>query len=157
MTKTRAGLGLVGWLAVSFSAAAVGGIFTAPGYYQALARPPWAPPAWLFGPVWTVLYFLIGIAAWLVWRKGGFGAAGGALTIFLVQHVLNGLWSWLFFGLREPGIAFAEILLLWALILATTAAFALHSRVASLLMAPYFLWVTYAAALNFALWQMNTI
>jgi translocator protein len=157
MDSKRQWLGLAAWLAVSFAAAAIGGAVTAPEFYESLRKPDWAPPSELFGPVWTVLYALIGIAAWLVWRQGGFSAARGALTLFLIQHALNALWSWLFFGVQDAGLAFAEIVVLWLLIVATTVAFARHNRIAALLLVPYLLWVTYAAALNFALWRMNPI
>lgn len=148
-------IGLAAWLLIAYSAAFVGRMVTAPDFYESLAQPAWAPPTALFGPVWTVLYALIGISAWLVWRRGGFGAARAALTLFLVQHALNALWSWIFFGARELGWAFAEIAVLWLLIAATIAAFGRHSAAAAGLLAPYFVWVTYAAALNFALWRMN--
>ena len=92
-------------------------------FYTQLQRPDWAPPPTIFGPVWTVLYVLMGIAAWLVWRVGGFRAAKSALTLFLVQLALNALWSWLFFGWHRGALAFADILLLWALIVATLIAF----------------------------------
>jgi len=155
MTPVRRWLGLAGWIAISFSASLVGGLVTDPEFYRALDRPAWAPPGWLFGPVWTVLYLLLGVAAWLVWQRGGFGAARGALTLFLAQHAMNALWSWLFFGVRDAGLAFAGIAVLWVLIAATIVAFARHSQAAALLLVPYLLWVSYAAALNFALWRMN--
>jgi translocator protein len=157
MTSTRRWLGLAGWIAVSFSASLVGGLVTDPDFYQSLDRPAWAPPSWLFGPVWSVLYLLLGVAAWLVWRRGGFGAARGALVLFLAQHVMNALWSWLFFGVQDAALAFAGIAVLWVLIAATIAAFTRHSRAAAVLLVPYILWVSYAAALNFALWRMNPI
>ena len=107
MTTGRSALGLAGWLAASFVAAGVGGIATASGvadWYPTIAKPTWTPPSWLFGPVWTVLYAAMAVAAWTVWKKaGGFGAARGALTLHLVQLTLNGAWSWLFFGMRRPG------------------------------------------------------
>jgi tryptophan-rich sensory protein len=113
---------LAGWLAASFVAAALGAVATrqAPEFYAQLVRPDWAPPGWLFGPVWTVLYALMGIAAWRVWRKAGFGSA---LYLFLAQLALNALWSWLFFAWRLGAAAFAEVVVLWALIAATLAAF----------------------------------
>jgi translocator protein len=156
MSPSRQTLGLIGWLAIVFAAAWVGGRVTDPAWYQALQQPPWAPPAWLFGPVWTVLYLMMGTAAWLVWRRGGFAAAAAALTLFLVQLALNAAWSWLFFGLHRPGLAFAEIVLLWMLIAATIVAFRRIHRTAAWLLAPYLLWVTYAAALNFSLWRLNS-
>lgn len=155
MDRTRDVLGLIGWIALSFVPAWLGSMATDPSWYRTLERPTWAPPGWLFGPVWTVLYLLMGIAAWLVWRRGGFGAARLALVLFIVQLVFNGVWSWLFFGLRRPDIALGEIMILWLLIAATAVAFWRHSRAAAWLLAPYLLWVTFAAVLNFAIWQMN--
>ena len=97
----------------------------------------------------------MGVAAWLVWRRRGFGGAAGALALFGVQLVLNAAWSWLFFGLRNPGAAFVEILLLWLAILATIAAFGRHHRLAAMLLFPYLAWVSFAAVLNFRIWQLN--
>jgi tryptophan-rich sensory protein len=148
---------LAGWLGVTFVAAAIGAAASvnAGAFYAQLVRPEWAPPAWLFGPVWTVLYLAIGIAAWLVWRVGGFRAARGALTLFLAQLALNALWSWLFFGWHRGALAFADILLLWALIIATLIAFWRVRVLAGCLLVPYLLWVSFASVLNHAVWQLN--
>lgn len=150
-------LGLVGWLVVSFAASAVGAIASieARSFYGQLVQPAWAPPPWLFGPVWTVLYALMAIAAWLVWRSGGFRANRNALGLFLVQLALNALWSWIFFSWHRGLLAFAEILLLWVLIAATLAAFWRVRPFAGSLLIPYLVWVSFAAVLNFALWQLN--
>jgi tryptophan-rich sensory protein len=147
----------VGWLLVTFAAAAVGAIASieARSFYLQLVRPDWAPPAGVFGPVWSVLYTLIGIAAWRVWRRGGFRAQRGALTLFLVQLVLNALWSWLFFGWHRGALAFADVVLLLASILATLLAFWRAERLAGVLLVPYLAWVSFASALNFAVWQLN--
>jgi tryptophan-rich sensory protein len=156
-TRQKQAVGLVGWLFVSFVAAAIGGaasIQAGPLYVQ-LARPGWAPPSFLFGPVWTVLYALMGIAAWLVWRVGGFRAARSALILFLVQLALNALWSWLFFGWHRGALALADILLLWALIAAALVAFWRIKPLAGVLLVPYLLWVSFASALNYAVWQLN--
>ncbi len=145
-------------LAVCFAAAAVGGIATRPsleGWYSALAKPSWTPPGWLFGPVWTVLYACMALAAWLVWRTRGLAGAKRELALFAVQLALNVAWSWLFFGLRSPGLAFADIVLLLAAIAATTAAFGKVSTTAGLLFVPYLGWVAFAGVLNFAIWRMN--
>ena len=150
-------LGLVGWLVLTFAAGAIGGVASASagGFYQQLVRPEWAPPAWIFGPVWTALYFLIGLAAWLVWRAHGFRRAGIALALFVVQLAANALWTWLFFVWQQGGLAFAEILLLWVLIVGTLVAFwRLHSLAAVLLL-PYLAWVTFACALTFSVWKLN--
>lgn len=150
-------LGLAGWLIVAFVAAAVGAAASvnAGTFYAQLTLPAWAPPGWLFGPVWTVLYLAMGIAAWLAWRAEGFRAARWALALFLVQLVLNALWSWLFFGWQRGALAFAEILLLWVLIVATLIAFFRVRAAAGWLLVPYLLWVSFAAVLNYAIWQLN--
>lgn len=140
-------------------AGALGSLFTAPaisGWYASLARPPIAPPNWVFAPVWTTLFLLMGIALFLVWREGAsHGRVRIALTLFHVQLTLNVLWSALFFGLQSPGAAFVEILVLWLAIIATTAAFASISRVAAWLLAPYLCWVSFAAYLNYLIWVLN--
>lgn len=153
----RRTLGLAGWLAVAFAAAAVGGLGSASAgsFYTELARPTWAPPGWLFGPAWTLLYALMGVAAWLVWMRDGFARNRTALTLFLAQLVANALWSWVFFAWRQGALAFVEILLLWALIAATIIAFRRTSGPAAALMLPYLAWVSYASALNFAIWRLN--
>ena len=153
----RQGIGLAGWLLGSFAAAAVGGVASANagGFYQQLVRPGWAPPPWLFGPVWSVLYLMMGIAAWLVWRDRGFRGARAALTLFVVQLAANALWTWLFFAWRRGALAFGEILLLWVLIAATIVAFWRVRPLAGALLLPYLLWVTFATALTFAVWRMN--
>lgn len=154
---TRSGLGLIGWLLVSFAAGAVGAFATrhAREFYAGLAKPPWAPPGWLFGPVWTVLYLMMGVAAWLVWRQGGWRGAAVALSLFLAQLLCNALWSWLFFAWRRGGLAFADIVLLAALIVATALAFARVRTLAAVLLIPYLAWVTFATALTYALWRSN--
>ncbi len=157
LTKQRRMVGLAAWLVVSFIAAAIGSaasIQAAPFYIQ-LLRPDWAPPPAIFGPVWTVLYVLMGIAAWLVWSVGGFRAAKSALTLFLVQLALNALWSWLFFGWHQGALAFADIVLLWALIAATLISFWRIRPLAGALLVPYLLWVSFASALNYSVWQLN--
>ncbi len=124
-------------------------------FYAELARPSWAPPAWLFGPVWTLLYALMGVAAWLVWRKHGFAGARLALRVYLVQLAANTLWSWLFFGWRLGGPAFAEVLVLWALIVTTIVLFWQRNRLAAAMLLPYIAWVSFASVLNFVVWRMN--
>jgi tryptophan-rich sensory protein len=137
---------LVGSLAARFE----------PGlWYQALARPVWTPPSWVFAPVWTALYILMGLAAWLVWRQSGLKAAALPLSVFLIQLIMNGIWSWIFFGQHNIGLAFAEIILLWFFILITLVLFWKKSPLAGLFLLPYLLWVSFAAALNFAFWRLN--
>jgi translocator protein len=148
-------LALVGWLALCFGAAAFGGLFMPGDWYGTLKKPSWNPPGWVFGPVWTTLYLMMAVAAWLVWRQGGWGKQRKPLVIFLVQLVLNAAWTPLFFGLKNPGLAFAEILLLWLAIAATIAVFRRVSRAAAWLLVPYLVWVSFAAALNFTLWRLN--
>jgi benzodiazapine receptor len=132
-------LGLAGWLLLSFTGAGVGAVASvnAGEFYQQLARPDWAPPAWLFGPVWSVLYLLIGIAAWLVWRERGFRPARTALMLFLVQMAVNALWTWLFFAWQLGALAFIEILVLWGLIVATIIGFWRIRPLAGVLLFPY--------------------
>ncbi|WP_420125921.1 TspO/MBR family protein [Longimicrobium sp.] len=153
----RQGIGLAGWLLGSFAAAAVGGVASANAgdFYQQFVRPGWAPPPWLFGPVWSVLYLLMGIAAFLVWRERGWRGARAALTLFVVQLAANALWTWLFFAWRRGALAFGEILLLWVLIAATIVAFWRVKPLAGALLIPYLLWVSFATALTWAVWQMN--
>jgi translocator protein len=150
-------LTLLGWLVLCYLAAAIGAVASvnAPAFYGELVQPSWAPPAWLFGPVWTTLYTLMAIAAWLVWRAASLAETRLALGLFLVQLAVNALWSWLFFAWQLGGWAFAEVLLLWVLIAATIAAFWRFSRVAAILLVPYLGWVSFAAALNFWLWRAN--
>ncbi len=152
---TRRYAALAGWVLVSFLPSLVGAFFTPGAWYAELDKPSWNPPSWVFGPVWTALYATMGVSAWLVWRERGLSGARGALTLFDVQLALNAAWSWLFFGLQRPGLAFAEIVALWLAIVATLAAFARHSRPAAWLLSPYLAWVTFAAALNFAIWRLN--
>lgn len=150
-------LGLSGWLVVTLVAAAIGAAASvkASTFYTQLVLPSWAPPSWVFGPVWSVLYLAMGIAAWLVWRTAGFGSARRALSLFLIQLALNSLWSWLFFGWHLGALSFADIILLWILIVATLIAFFRVQAIAGWLLIPYLLWVSFALVLNFAIWQLN--
>jgi tryptophan-rich sensory protein len=155
----RQALTLIAFVLVTFAAAGVGGLLTAGGvrdWYPSLHKPAWTPPAWLFGPAWTALYLCIAVAGFLAWRRVGFRAARGTWVLFNAQLVLNAAWSGLFFQLRQPGWAFAEILLLWAAILATAAALFRISAIAGALVVPYLSWVAFAAALNFAIWRLNS-
>jgi benzodiazapine receptor len=152
-------IGLLGWLLLTFAAASIGALASAKAgtFYAQLERPGWAPPGWLFGPVWSILYILMGIAAWLVWRDRGIHRAAGALGLFVIQLAANALWTWLFFVWQQGLWAFVEVLLLWMLILATCAAFWRHRHVAGALLLPYLAWVTFAVVLTWAIWQMNPI
>jgi translocator protein len=142
------------WLVAAFVPAAIGAAFPAPDYYAALRKPAWAPPPWLFGPVWTVLYAMIGVAAWLVARRGGPGTRR-ALGLWGAQLALNAAWTPIFFGLRAPGAALAEIAVMWVAIAATTVAFFGRRTAAGALMLPYLAWVSFATLLNFAIWRLN--
>ena len=155
MTATAKVLGLVGWLVGSLAAGWIGSRYMPGEWYEALAKPGWTPPDAVFAPVWSVLYVLMAVAAWLVWSRAGFAGAGVALSLFIVQLVLNALWSYLFFGARRPDLAFLEVILLWAVILLVTVLFWRETRIAGVLMVPYLAWVGFASCLNFALWQMN--
>ena len=148
-------LALGGWLLLCFAAAALGGFFMPGEWYASLEKPSWNPPGWVFGPVWTALYAVMAVAAWLVWRRGGFAAQRRPLLLFSVQITLNAAWTPLFFGLHRPGLAFAEIVLLWLAIAATLVVFARVSRPAAWLLVPYLAWVSFAAVLNFTLWRLN--
>lgn len=149
--------GLIGWLALSFVAAAIGGIASmdAGAFYGELQKPAWAPPASVFGPVWSLLYALMGIAAWLVWREGAWRAQGGVLWLYVVQLAVNVVWSWLFFAWRMGAASFADIVLLWLLVVATIVGFWRVRALAGALLLPYLAWVTFASALNFTVWQLN--
>jgi translocator protein len=148
-------LGLGGWVALPLLlGGGVGRIFQPGAWYDSLAKPTFNPPDWVFGPVWTLLYILMGVAAWLVWRRYG-ARARGALTLFVAQLAFNVGWSAMFFGLRSPGLAFAWICVLWVLIVATVVAFWRLRRAAGALLLPYLVWVSFAAVLNYSIWQLN--
>ncbi|MCY2958897.1 MAG: tryptophan-rich sensory protein [Planctomycetota bacterium] len=149
-------LALIGWIVLSL-AASLGAVFVSiDGWYAGLVKPSWNPPAWLFGPVWTLLYLMMAVAAWLVWREGGWRAQKRPLALFLVQWLLNALWTPLFFGLHRPDIALAEILGLWAVLAGTLVSFWRVRRIAGLLLVPYLAWVSFAAFLNFTIWRLNS-
>lgn len=166
-------LALLGFIGVCFATAWIGSIVTAPAiddWYREIAKPSWTPPGWLFGPVWTALYAMMGIAAWLVWRRrpkqqpteAGVEARSEspdprkiALALFAIQLALNAAWSWIFFGMKSPGWAAIEISALWVAIVCTMTEFYRVSPIAGLLFVPYLGWVTFAAALNIAIWSLN--
>jgi len=156
-SKQKQILGLIGWLVMSFAASAIGAVASiqAKSFYSLLDQPAWAPPPSLFGPVWTVLYALMAIAAWLVWRSGGLRTNRIAFSFFLGQLVLNALWSWLFFAWHLGALAFADTVFLWLLIIATLVSFWRVRPLAGALLIPYLLWVSFASALNYSVWQLN--
>jgi tryptophan-rich sensory protein len=135
---------------------ALGGFATSSAiesWYRTIAKPSWTPPDWLFGPVWTLLYIMMAVAAWLVWKTKD--RIGPAMALFAVQLALNLAWSFLFFGARSPGLAFIELVMLWVAVLLTMLAFFGRSTAAGLLFVPYLAWVSFAGALNLAIWAMN--
>lgn len=140
---------LIFFVAVSFAAGATGLIFRPGNWYRQLDKPWWRPPDWLFGPVWTVLYALIGLAGWLVWREAELFGEALRLSVYGVQLILNAAWTPIFFGLHRIGLAVTEILVLWASIVATIVLFYPISSTASLLLVPYLGWVSFASALSF--------
>jgi translocator protein len=148
---------LLGFMLLTALAAAIGGLASvnAATFYAALDRPTWAPPAWLFGPVWTVLYTFMAVAAWLVWRVRGWDHAASALWLYAVHLVVNALWSWLFFAWQLGFWAFFGSVALWLMVGATAASFWSYRRLAALLLLPYWAWVTFATALSWSLWQRN--
>lgn len=150
---------VLGWLACVGLALGTGALSSLagdePSFYQQLARPAWAPPPWVFGPVWTVLYVLMGSAVFLVWRDGRGAARGWALAIFAVQLALNAAWTPVFFGWRELGLALVVLALNWLAVLAMLVAFSHVRRLAGWLVAPLLVWVSFAGALNAAIWYLS--
>ncbi len=158
MRNGRSAAVLILWLAVCLGVGSAGAVFTARSvdtWYPLLVKPSWNPPGWVFGPVWTTLYVMMALAAWLVWRRRGFRGGAAAFGWFALQLALNALWSPLFFGLQNPRAALVDVVLLWAAIGGTVIAFWKGSRPAGILLLPYWLWVSFAAALNFAIWRLN--
>lgn len=151
---SHAWFSLIGWLLLVYAAAAAGAVASvnAPAFYAELAKPAWAPPAGVFGPVWSVLYTMMGVSVWLAWRSG---AGRTALLLFFVQLAANALWSWLFFGWHQGALATAEVGVLWLSIAATMAAFWKTHRLAAALLLPYLGWVTFASALTWTVWRAN--
>lgn len=149
--------GLIVSIVICFLPALIGARFGPDEWYFQLRKPSWTPPGYLFGPVWTFLYAAMGVAAWLVWRQHGFRGARLALSLFIAQLLLNGAWTWIFFGLHAPGAAFFEIAVLWLLILATLIAFWQKQKVAGILLLPYLIWVSFATALTYTIWKLNRV
>lgn len=146
---------LAAFVVVTFAVAAFGSQFQPGDWYLALDKPSWTPPGWIFPPVWTLLYLAMAVAAWLVWRTGGWRANRLALTLYASQLAVNGIWSWLFFGRQAVGAALVDIAVLLVLVVATTMVFRRRSTAAGRLMVPYLLWLGFATALNFQIWRMN--
>jgi len=158
MFNRESWLSLVPFLVVCFAAAGIGSLATRGStqtWYPQLRKPEWNPPNWVFGPVWTILYAMMALSAWLVWRRVGWAGAKFALLLFAVQLVLNTGWSVVFFGMHAIGAAFAEMLLWWMMTVATTVAFSSLSFLAAWLLIPYVVWLAFASYLNFRIWQLN--
>ena len=146
---------LLGFIAACFLAALTGAAFRPGEWYERLAKPAWRPPNRLFAPVWTVLYLTIAVSGWLAWRDAGLAGAALPLAIYALQLALNAAWTPLFFGLHRPDLGLLDITLVWLSIVATIALFYPINAGAALLLLPYLSWVTFAAALNFAIWRLN--
>jgi translocator protein len=148
----RQALALAGFIAVTFCAPLLG-IFAMPDqWYATLTKPTWNPPSWIFGPMWSLLYLLMAVAAWLAWRRAGWQRA---LWIYFIQLALNAAWTPIFFGAHQIGWALVEIIVMWFAILLTMRAFFQVSKPAGWMLAPYLAWVSFAAFLNFTLWRLN--
>lgn len=156
-TKLNQLLGFIGWMLVAYITATAGAIasINAASFYAAINQPSWAPPGWVFGPVWTTLYTLMGISAWLVWRSDGFRQSRLSLVVFLAQLFFNALWSWLFFDWHLGAWAFVDVIWLLLLIATNIVLFWRVKPIAATLLLPYFFWVMFAAVLNYAVWQLN--
>lgn len=148
-------LALLGFVAACIFAAMTGAFFRPGDWYERLKKPTWRPPNRVFAPVWTVLYVMIAVSGWLVWREVGFAGAALPLAVYAIQLVLNAAWTPLFFGLHRPDLGFVAIVLLWLSIVATIVLFTPIHAGAALLLLPYLGWVTFATALNFAVWRLN--
>lgn len=158
MVRSRSVPALAGFVLLCLGAGGLGAIFTSrslENWYPDLVKPSWNPPDFVFAPVWTTLFVLMGVAGWLIWRAPPHPSRRRALVFFTIQLLLNSLWSMLFFGLQSPGLALVEIALLWVAILLTMASALTSSRAAAWLLAPYLAWVSFAALLNASIWRFN--
>jgi translocator protein len=150
-------IGLACFITVCFLAALTGAWFRPGEWYERLKKPSWRPPNRLFAPVWTILYVMIAVAGWLIWREAGFAGAGLPLAMYALQLILNAAWTPLFFGLRRLDLGFVDIVLVWVSIIATIVLFYPIHVGATLLLLPYLAWVTFATTLNFAVWRLNSV
>lgn len=155
MKKSKQFTALILWLIICSLPGLFGAQFEPGSWYEMLQKPFWTPPNWIFPVVWPILYILMGFSAWLIWKMEDVSLNGSEFRWFFVQLVLNGIWSWIFFGMHLIATGLAEILLLWISIVFTTMLFWDRNRLAGALLIPYLLWVSYASALNFAIWQFN--
>jgi tryptophan-rich sensory protein len=153
------GFALIVFIAACLLIGVLGAVSTASSvdtWYTGLNKPSWNPPDWIFGPVWTTLYVMMGVSVWLVWRRRHEVETRAAMMLFGLQMILNAAWSVLFFGMQRPGWAAAEIVVLWLAIVATTAEFGRISKPAAWLLVPYLAWVSFAGFLNFTIWRLNS-
>lgn len=160
ISRPRQLLGFLFWLALCVATSSIGALASvgARGFYADLVRPVWAPPGWLFAPVWSTLFLMMAVAAWLVWRVSETSRARSVgLWLFVLQLIANATWSWLFFAWHQGVGAFLDVLVLFCLICLTSLAFWRVKPVAALLLVPYLLWVVFAAVLNYTLWHMNPV
>ncbi len=153
--STSSAVALFAWLLLCLSASTTAVFVSTGGWFAELCKPSWNPPSWVFGPIWTLLYIMMAIAAWLVWRQGGWKLQRLALGVFLLQWLLNALWTPLFFGMHQLGLAFGEIILLWVVLALTAILFWQVKKSAGWLLLPYLAWVSFAMALNFSIWRLN--
>jgi benzodiazapine receptor len=149
-------VGLIGWIVLTFLTPVAGFQARPDAWYSRLNKPSWNPPSWIFGPVWTILYLLMAIAAWTVWTHGGWHRQSVPLAFYIVQLLLNAIWTPLFFGAHRPALAFIDIVLMWFAILVTAIAFTHVTIFAGCLLIPYIVWVSFATVLNFTLWRLNS-
>ncbi len=143
------------FILANFASATSGALFKPGQWYEDLKKPSWRPPNWLFAPVWLVLYIMIATAGWMVWRDAPPGELALPMTLYFVHLAFNFLWSAIFFGLRRPGWAFCEIIVLWLTLVATIIVFHPINPTAAYILIPYLLWGSFAGVLNFTIWQMN--
>ena len=155
MSKKTEIFGLVCWLLLSAVVAWFGAQFNTDSWYFELNKPSWTPPGWLFGPVWTVLYILMAVSAWLIWKTDGKVFGKLSIKIYLAKMMINGLWSFIFFGLHEIGWALADIILLLILLIFVIILFYKENKTAGILLIPYLLWVGFASILNLNIWLLN--
>jgi len=150
-------IGLACFITACFLTALTGAWFRPGEWYERLKKPSWRPPNRLFAPMWTILYVMIAVAGWLIWREASFAGAGLALAMYALQLILNAAWTPLFFGLHRPDLGFVDIVLVWVSIIATIVLFYPIHVGAALLLVPYLAWVTFATALNFTVWRLNSV
>lgn len=155
MSKSKKIGALFGWIVLCSLAGIFGAQFEPGAWYESLQKPSWTPPNWVFPVVWPILYLMMGVSAWLIWKMKEVSIGDTEFRWFYLQLLLNAIWSWIFFGRQMISTALADIFLLWIAILFTILLFWNRNRSAGLLLIPYLLWISYASALNLAIWQLN--